>query len=1198
MEESSGDSLIGTPKAGQGSHDSVDKTSQAETANLLDRLDQFLEICRSIGDTPSSLLEDPFFEDDAAGVEEADLASGVGDLDDLKKSLRLLSFFSAVTDEKNGIGNSAADPASIDGGFVRVASDSPVFVGGRFLLRKMIGRGSYGVVYRAFDMVARREVALKVPRPELRGIRSVMHRFYREGTSIGKIVHPGLVPLLDMGQERSVPYLVTRLVHGPNLEQWLTQASRPMSFQLAAIWGQQLAEAVDHLHKRSIVHGDLKPSNILLEHPYEEEPLELPPELLAIRVTDFGNASMIREHESEPGERVLGTLSFMAPEQLAPKFRTDARSDVYAICAVIYEMIAGKPVFEATESRSLETAILHSLPAPLRAIRPDTPYALQAIVMKGLSKEPGERYRNAGELARELKAWLNLRAPEVLRNHKHRQFGLWLWRNRFVLSVVASSLLIISSLLLTRAYEAKIYERLALQRERNAWWSSYVDRMGVASGYLEVNLPKEVRNILDNLRRWPARLKRDDDPREFAWHYTEHMTRDRSMLVQGLPEKTQYMCMAVDPFGGRVFAGGTDGHLRVIDTESERVIADHAIEAEEITAMAVAPDGLTLAVGDSKGELRVLDVESFMVLEAFQSHTGEITGLVYTPDSNRILSTSMDGYCVKYDLRDRLTSTFSVNAIFRDKVLYSLHGLAMLPGGKSVVVAQSNDCLRVHDVASGEVNRTLTGHFGEVHQVGISGNKKWLVTTGSDRTIAFWDRGTQSLKNQIDVGSKFSYVKAPVGERSKARKVRAFATMTDEEGLDMVAVDVEEGHIKIYAIPSGDEIAQLIGDYGHVIALCWSPADRKLYASTSNGMIRVWKAPFLEHSIHSDSFELGTGPDGKETAFFIDEGVDGEFRWEGGQAIRCVQYDMSCFRIVRSASAANGQFWGATAKRTSEDGKEVFVEFRFAHAPGPDFPMGAEIGWKILDTHKITKKRFAPILKGHPTRPYFLVLDSDGRVTHFDLTDPAMPRVRTIQRDIDFATFFPDSDDVLMIHTDARKVSKWNFRTDAWTPLPIVAEIPQGAFVIASFPAMRDVLLLARVGGILEFRNIRSGKLLKTIYLPEIKDRRVRQVVFSKNLDRIFVAMGFQDLFHIDVRTGKILHHWSLLNREILKIELSADEKSLWVLESPPDVAIDDKIHLMFRRIRRIHAPGFETHLASQPELNAADPVDADQFFQ
>ncbi len=1165
--------------------DSSGYVDDPDPAVLIDRLDRFLELCRSIDDTPSSLLEDRFFENDA-GHDDAVLPD---DLDELQKSLRLLSYYSAVSDGDPGTGATQAAQIPNGGDFKSFRPEGPVFVSGRFLLSQMIGRGSYGIVYRAFDMVAQREVALKMPRPELRGIRTVMRRFYREGTSIGKVVHPGLVPLLDMGLEAGIPYLVTRLVKGPNLEQWLIQTNGELSFRLAAIWGEQLAEAVDHLHKKSIVHGDLKPSNILLEHPYEEESLDLPPEMLSIRVTDFGNASMIRESASGQGERIQGTLCFMAPEQLAPEFRSDARSDVYAICAIIYELIAGRPLFESTETRSLETAIRQSLPVPLRAIRPDTPFALQAIVMKGLSKRPEDRYRNAGELAREINAWRNLRTPEVLRNHKHRQLALWLIRNRFVISVIMMSLMIVTALALVRAYESKISERLALRRETNAWWSGYVDKIGVASRYLEMNSERQVRDLLEGLSQWPPELQRKDDPREFAWHYLKNMSRDRSRVVQEVPREVMHLGIAVDPLGNRVFAGGTDGHLRVLDARSERLIGDHVIQNEPILALAVAPDGLTIAVSDPKGTIRLLDAETFMILDSVEAHSDEVTCLLFTPDSNVLLSTSMDGFLAKYDLRDRSVSKTGLGNSFGAQPGQPLHGLALLSDGKRVAVAQSNNRIRIYDLDSGDVVRTMAGHFGEVHQVVLSGNRKWLVSTGSDRTLGFWDPVMTILRNQVEVGSKFNYVKPAVGGHSKVRKVRALATITDAEGLDMVAVDVDDGHIKLIEVPSGTEIGQLVGNYGHVMAMSWSPVHRKLFVSTNDGVIRVWQAPFVEHSIHSDSFELGPGPGGTESAFFIDVDHEGVTRWEGGQTVQCVTYDTSCFRIDRTASADNGRIWGAISKRVDRERDEAFVEFRVTRAPGPDFTSDKQIEWRLIETHKVNRRRAAPSLKAHPTRPYFLVLDSDGRVTHFDFTDPRNPQIRSIEREIDFASFRPDSDDVLMIHSGFRKISFWNFRTDVWAGLPIDAPLPEPEFVMASFPKLLNTILLARVGGILEFRDLRTGRVLKTIYLPEIKSRRIRDVVFSADNSRMFVAMGFQDLFLIDVPTGKILQNWVLEDREIVKIALSSDGRSFWVLESMPDVEMDVKVHLTLRRIRRFFAPGMNVSTSSTPFPRPAD---------
>lgn len=1150
--------------------DPSDLIGQADPIRLMANLDRFLEICRSIDDTPSSLLDDTLFED-AITPDDPELAE---DLDDLRKSLRVLSYYAAVTEDDPGSGHSDTSAGSGTDAHA-FHSEGPVFVKGRFVLRHPIGRGSYGIVYRAFDLVTQREVAMKMPRPELRGIRTVMKRFYREGTSIGKVTHPGLVPLLDMGQDDGTPYLVTRLVNGPNLEQWLDQTNRQLAVKIAARWGEQLAEAVDHLHKKSIVHGDIKPSNILLEHPYEEEILELQPDLLAIRVTDFGNASIVRTASPDALEKVQGTLCYMAPEQLAPEFRTDVRSDIYAICAVIYEMIAGRPVFETSETRSLETAIREEQPVPLRQLRPDTPYALQAIVMKGLSKDPEDRYRSAGELQRDLNASRNLRTPEVLRNHKLRQMIYWLRRNSIVATVLTVSVVVISSLALARAYENRIQKRLALRREAMAWWSSYVDEIDVARRYLRMNSPKQARAILTGLSAWPEELNRTDDPREFAWHHLNHLNRDRSRVISGIPEKIVHLCLAIDPAESRMFAGGADGFLRIIDPDSEKVVSARKVQEGPIHTLALSGDGLRIAISDPSGVIRILDTESFGIVDVLKYHKDEVTGLAFALDSTLLVSTSMDGYLGAYETKNRsLRFLVSGEPSLEDEPRFKKYGFTILPDGNRVAVAQSNTRIRIYDLSTGESLRGMPGHFGEVHQLATTSDQNWIISTGSDLTLAFWDMQNQSLRNQVTVGAKFGYVKPPIGDVTKARKVRSLTPITDTDGQSMVAVDTAEHNIKIYEIPTGNELGQLIGDYGPVLAMTWLPRHRKLVAATSDSVIRIWDAPFLEQSIHSDSFELGPDTDGRETAYFIDVDHEGEDIWGGGQKIQCVRYDPKEFRIERTASSANGKFWGTTAKRVDRQNKKVEVEIRIANAIDATRHPSREIEWKLVESHEVTHRRSAPQIEGHRTRPYFLVLDSDGRVTHIDLTDPASPSIRSVSRSIDFATFRPDSDEILMIHEKFLKVSLWNFRTGQWTATGIVSSPPQAPFVMGEFAGSADLVALARVGGLIEIRSLKDGTIYKSIYLPEIGDRRIRQIEFADRIDRMFVAMGFEDLFLLDVLTGKILMHWEQVEREILKIQLSQDGQSLWLLEGPPDVDRGEKLIMPLRRIRRLYAPG------------------------
>ncbi|MFM7315377.1 MAG: serine/threonine-protein kinase [bacterium] len=233
----------------------------------------------------------------------------------------------------------------------------------RFEIRGRIGCGSFGVVYRAFDHLAQREVALKCPRPELFAINSVRDRFFVEGAAISEIFHPGVVPLLDMGTHHGLPYLVSRLVNGPSLQHWLEQHEGPIRPEIAARWVSQLSQAVDHLHSRGILHCDLKPSNILLEHPYAENPAELPPELLSICVTDFGSAARLKDLQPRNSGQVEGALCYMAPEQLSAQSRPDARTDVYSICAVLYELLTRQPVFAADHFPELQNQILYAQPA-------------------------------------------------------------------------------------------------------------------------------------------------------------------------------------------------------------------------------------------------------------------------------------------------------------------------------------------------------------------------------------------------------------------------------------------------------------------------------------------------------------------------------------------------------------------------------------------------------------------------------------------------------------------------------------------------------------------------------------------------------------------------------------------------------------------------------------------------------------------
>lgn len=406
--------------------------SSSESDSHFDQYERFNELAKEfqkLGDSPWSLLDEQLLND-LIGEDQPEIDPDFADLAD---SLRHLQLFSIIKRDLQSDEDFNTTDELLDDD-VPIHDFERTTVLGRFELREIIGRGSYGIVYRAFDRMTRREVALKMPRPELRGLKTVKERFYREAASMSQLVHPGLVPLLDIGVAEGMPYLVSRLVNGPNLEQWLELTVRPISPNLAALWIKQLAEAIDHLHLRNILHCDLKPSNILLEHPYAEDPVELPPEHLAIRVTDFGSASRMRSEKNSKTNDLQGTLCFMAPEQLQSKDNIDARTDVYAISAILYEILTDKPVFDQPDPVQLREDIVNRAPIAPRKIRPELPVALESIALKGLSKQPEDRYQSAGEMAQDLDAWLNYRTPQVLKHDPIRRTSLFFRRNRLIAS--------------------------------------------------------------------------------------------------------------------------------------------------------------------------------------------------------------------------------------------------------------------------------------------------------------------------------------------------------------------------------------------------------------------------------------------------------------------------------------------------------------------------------------------------------------------------------------------------------------------------------------------------------------------------------------------------------------------------------------------------------------------------------------------
>jgi serine/threonine protein kinase/Tol biopolymer transport system component len=263
-----------------------------------------------------------------------------------------------------------------------------------------LGAGGMGEVYRARDTRLERDVAIKVLPANLSSDPNLRQRLEREAKAVSKLSHPHICTLYDIGHQDGVDFLVMELIEGETLEQRLTKG--PLPPDQTTRYAAQIADALAKAHKLGFTHRDLKPANIMLTK-------------AGAKLMDFGLAKqsgpaplaaalteMTMEQAKLTGEgTIVGTFQYMAPEQLEGK-NADARTDIFALGEVMYEMATGKPAFSGKSRASLIASILTTEPPPITQLQPMTPPALERVVRKCLAKDPDERWQSASDLASEL----------------------------------------------------------------------------------------------------------------------------------------------------------------------------------------------------------------------------------------------------------------------------------------------------------------------------------------------------------------------------------------------------------------------------------------------------------------------------------------------------------------------------------------------------------------------------------------------------------------------------------------------------------------------------------------------------------------------------------------------------------------------------------------------------------------------------